>query len=117
MQTSDYHETTAGTTVDGMLLVSSSWAHVLFDTGASHSFISMLFVSMLGLEYESLKSTLSMGVPLGRDCELSFQYSTVWIDIGGRRFLVDLIILSMDRFDVILGMNWLFMYWAIIDYA
>ena len=64
VQASDHHDTTAGTTIDGMLLVSSSWAHVLFDSGASHSFISMLFVSVLGLEYEPLEFTLSMGVPL-----------------------------------------------------
>ena len=100
-----------------MLLVSSSWAHVLFDTGASHSFISMLFVSMLGLEYEPLESTLSVGVPQGRDCELSFQCSAVWIDVGGRRFLADLIIMPMDRFDVILCMDWLSKYRAVIDCA
>ena len=110
MQTSDHHDTTAGTTVDGMLLVSSSWAHILFDAGASHSFISMLFVSMLRLEYEPLESTLSVGVPLGRDCELSFQCSAVRIDVGGRRFLADLIVMPMDRFYVILVMDWLSKY-------
>ena len=72
MQTFNHHDITVGTTVDGMLLVSSSWGHILFDTGASHSFIYMLFVSVLGLEYEPLESTLSVSVPLGRDCELYF---------------------------------------------
>ena len=62
-------DTSVGTTVDGMVLVSSSWAYTLFDTGASHSFLSVLCVSMLGLEPEPLHSTLSVGVPLGRDCE------------------------------------------------
>ena len=73
MHTSDHHDTTAGAIVDSMLLVSSSWAPILFDTGAPHLFISMLFVSMFGLECEPLESALSVGVPLGRDCELSFQ--------------------------------------------
>ena len=67
----------ASTTVDGMVFVYSSWAHTLFDTGASHSFIFVLFASMLGLELEPLDSTLSVGVPLGRDCELSYRYSSV----------------------------------------
>ena len=62
MHTSDHHGTTIGSIVDGMLLVSSSSAHNLFDTNASHSFISMLFASMLRLEYEPLESTLSVGV-------------------------------------------------------
>ena len=83
MHTSDHHGITTGSTIDGMLLVSNSWAHALFDTGASQSFISMLFASMLGLEYEPLESALSVGVPLGRDCELSFRCGFVWIDIGG----------------------------------
>ena len=105
VQTFDHHDTTAGNTVDDMLLVSSSCAHVLFDTSTSHSFISMLFVSMLRLEYEPLESTLSVGVPLGRDYELSFQCSAVRIDVGGQRFLADLVVMPMDQFDVILGMD------------
>ena len=100
-----------------MLLVSSSWTYVLFDTGASYSFISIMFVSMLGLVYKPLESTLSVGVSLGRDCELSFQCSAVWIDVEGQRFLADLIVMPMDRFDVILGMDWLSKYRAVIDCA
>ena len=61
----DYYDITASDTVDGMVLVSSSWAHTLFNTSESHLFISVLFVSMLGLEYEQLDSTLSVGVLLG----------------------------------------------------
>ena len=105
MHTSDHHGITTGSIVDGMLPISSSLAHVLFDMGASHSFICMLFASILGLEYEPLESTLSVGVSLGRDCELFFQCGSVWIDIRGRWLLVDLIIMPMDRFDVILGID------------
>ena len=77
----------------------------------------MMFVSMLGLEYEPLESALSVGVPLGRDCELSFWYGLVQIDIRGQRFLANLIIMPMDWFDIILGMDWLSKYRAVIDYA
>ena len=84
MHTFDHHNTSACTTIDGMVLVSSSWARVLFNIGALHSFISILFTSMLRLEYEPLESALNEGVPLDRDCELSFQYGSVRIDIGSR---------------------------------
>ena len=77
----------------------------MFDTGASHSFISILFASMLGLEPEPLDSTLSVGVPLGRDCELSYCCSLVRIEIDRRWFLANLIVMSIERFDVILGMD------------
>ena len=72
------------TTVDGMILISSSWTHVLFDTSASHSFIFALFFNILGLEFGTLDLVMSMGVPLGRDCKLSYGYSSVCIKIGGR---------------------------------
>ena len=106
-----------GTTVDGLVLVSSSWAHVLFDTSASHSFISALFASILRLEFETLGSVMSVGVPLGRDCELSYGCNSVRIEIGGRRFLADLVVMPMGQFDVILGMDWLSRYRAVIDCA
>ena len=64
-----------------MVLVSSSWAHTLFDIGASTLFISLLFASMLGLEPKLLDSTLSMGVPLGHDYELSYRCNSVRIEI------------------------------------
>lgn len=56
----------------------------MFDTGALHSFISVLFASMLGLKYESLDFTLSAGVLLGRDCELSYRCNLVHIKIDRR---------------------------------
>ena len=59
-----YYDIAEGTTVNSMVLVFSSWSHTLFDIGASHSSISILFASMLGLEYESLDSTLSVKVHL-----------------------------------------------------
>ncbi|XP_060967115.1 uncharacterized protein LOC133035345 [Cannabis sativa] len=51
--------------VDGMVLISHSWAHVLFDTGASHSFISLMFASMLGLSWETFSPALHLSVPMG----------------------------------------------------
>ena len=80
-----------------MVIVSSSWTHTLFDIGSSNSFVLVLFASMLGLEYEPLDSTLSMEVPLGRDYELSYCYSSVHIEIDQQRFLADLIVMSMEH--------------------
>ena len=70
---------------------------------------------MLGLEYEPLEFTLSVGVPLGRNCELSFRCSSVRINIDDRHCLADLIIMPMERFDVIRGLDWLSKYRAVID--
>ena len=40
--------------VEGMILCFSTWPHVLFDPGATHSFISTSFASMLDIEYVPL---------------------------------------------------------------
>ena len=100
-------DTPSGTIVNNMVLVSNSWAYTLFDTGAFHLFISILFASTLGLEPELLDSTLSVGVPLGWDCELSYHCSLMPIKIDRRRFLVDLIVMPIEKFDVIPSSNWL----------
>ena len=54
---------------------------MLFDTDASHSFVSVLFASILKLEYEKLDSNLSVGVLLGKDYKLSFKCNLVCIEI------------------------------------
>ena len=51
--------------IRGTLLVFNFRATVLFDTGASHSFISSAFASGLGLEVDYLGSTLTVDTPVG----------------------------------------------------
>ena len=51
--------------VRGIFLVFSSWASVLVDTGASHSFISASLASALGLEISILDSPLYIDTPVG----------------------------------------------------
>ena len=44
--------------IQGTFLLSRPWARVLFDSGASHSFITASIVIELGLEVEALKEPL-----------------------------------------------------------
>ena len=43
-------------TLQGMFLLSRLWARILFDYGASHSFIAASCVRKLGLEVETLEA-------------------------------------------------------------
>ena len=61
-----------------MFLLSRLWARILFDFGASHSFIAASCVRELGLEVETLEKPLYVSSPLGtrvsmdmicQDCE------------------------------------------------
>ena len=96
-------------------MLSRLWERVLFDSGASHSFIAASVVIELGLEVETLEEPLYVSSPLGireiigmicRGCEL---------EISGTLLTVDLRIIDMSEFDVILGMDWLTSYRVVID--
>ena len=90
-----------------MFILSRLWAQILFDCGASHSFVVAFSVDVLGLEVETLDEPLYMSSPLGtrvridhicRDCEL---------EISGILLTVNLWVMDISDFDVILGMDWL----------
>ena len=62
-----------------MFLLSRLWAKILFDSGASHSFVTASSVDVLSLEVETLEEPLHVSSPLRtrlridkicRDCEL-----------------------------------------------
>ena len=46
-------------------MLSCLWAMILFDYGASHSFIAASFVKELGFEVETLIKLLHVSSPLG----------------------------------------------------
>ena len=51
--------------IQGTFLLSRLWERVLFDSGASHSFIAASVVIELGLEVETLEEPLYVSSPLG----------------------------------------------------
>lgn len=53
------------------ILVSHSSTHMLFDIRASHSFISLLFASILGLEYDTSYPSLILKTSMGGVCDIS----------------------------------------------
>ena len=57
--------------VRGTFLLFNSFAKVLFDSGASHSFIALSFVRALELETEELDSPLFVETPLGSKSSLN----------------------------------------------
>ena len=101
--------------IHGTFLLFHLWARVLFDYGASHSFIAALCVKELGLEVETLEKPLHVSSLLGtrvrvdkicRDCEL---------EILGILLTVDLHVMDMSEFDFIIGMIWLTVHRVVID--
>ena len=101
--------------IQGTFLLSRLWARVLFDYGASHSFITASVVIELGLEVETLEEPLYVSSPLGIKARIGMICHGCELEISGTLLTVDLRIMDMSEFDVILGMDWLTAYRVIID--
>ena len=91
--------------IQGMFLQSRLWARVLFDYGASHSYITASVVIELGLEVETLEEPLYVSSPLGTRARIGMICLGCKLDISGTLLIVDLRIMDMSEFDVILGMD------------
>ena len=92
--------------VIGKFLVKSFTALVLFDTGASHSYISRGFVDKFRLPTQTLRTPLLVSSP-GAEYMASRWCDQIPLTIGSHVFLLDLIILESQGLDVILGMDWM----------
>ncbi|XP_024312059.1 LOW QUALITY PROTEIN: uncharacterized protein LOC100823542 [Brachypodium distachyon] len=92
--------------VVGTFLVNSNPAVILFDTGASHSFISQSWVQKHGLATKALRRYLVVTSP-GKEFRADRFCHGVQIRIGKEIFPSDLILLETQSLDVILGMDWL----------
>lgn len=101
--------------VRGIFIVCNSLASVLINTGTSHSFISAAFASALGLEVAQLASPLRVESPVGGTVDLDRGCRGCEIEVVGHRLPFSFVLLDMSSFDVILGMDWLSSYRAVID--
>src|SRR3954463_13398707 len=102
--------------VMGMLHVNSVPARVLFDSGASHSFVSIKFASENGLASDPLLKRLMVLSPGATMAASKISHGNQ-IEIGGSSFSASLIVLGNSDIDVILGMDWLRANAAMIDCA
>ena len=101
--------------IQGTFLLSCLWARVLFDSGASHSFIAASVVIELGLEVEALEEPLYVSSPLGIRERIGMICQGCKLEISGIPLIVDLRVMDMSEFDVILWMDWLAAYRFVID--
>jgi hypothetical protein len=98
----------------GMFLASSHPATILFDSGASHSFISSCFVAKHSLLIATMKHTLLVSSP-GGEMRTKHICPVVSIFIRGVDFPSNLILLDSKGIDIILGMDWLSKYDRVIQ--
>ncbi|XP_043692983.1 uncharacterized protein LOC122643428 [Telopea speciosissima] len=90
----------------GTILICSTPAYTLFDTGATHSFVSPSFAKRTGVSPKCLAEGLAVSTPTGLRIDLNTLYEPCAVRITGRDMNAHLIQLDMTDFDVILGMDW-----------
>ena len=88
---------------------------MLFDSGASHSFITVSAVIELGLKVEALEEPLYVSSPLGIRARIGMICRGYELEISGILLTMDLRVMDMSEFDVILGMDWMIAYRVVID--
>jgi hypothetical protein len=98
----------------GKFLVNHHPAVVLFDSGSSHSFMSQAFVR----KYEQLCTKLGYGYRIssaGADVLTNQMVRGATLELGNRKFRVNLIVMPGLVLDFIIGMNWMKDWGAVID--
>ena len=99
-----------------MFLLFCLWGRMLFDFGASYSFVVVYYVKYLGLEVETLENSLYVNSPLGTGVSIDLIYRDCELEILRILLTIDLRVMHMSEFDVILGMDWLTAHLVVIDF-
>jgi hypothetical protein len=98
----------------GTFLVANHPIVILFDSSASHTFISKTFVEKYCIHCTESREGFVIHSPGGRifTKEVAFH---IPVTLAGRDFFTNMIVIEGQDIDVILGMNWLDQNKAIIN--
>jgi hypothetical protein len=98
----------------GTFLVANHPAVILFDSSASHTFISKKFVEQYCIPYHESREGFKIHSPGGQIFTKEVAYQ-VPVTLAKRNFPTNMIVLKGQDIDVILGMNWLAQHKAILN--
>jgi hypothetical protein len=90
----------------GIFLVLNQPALILFDSGASHNFISQKFSAKCQLPFCHTRGSFMIATPGGKVATNQLNQS-VPIRLGSNIVKTTLLILGLEDVDIILGANWM----------
>ncbi|RVW85078.1 Retrovirus-related Pol polyprotein from transposon 17.6 [Vitis vinifera] len=85
------------------------------DAQATSDMVTISFAGLLGLSVASMDFDLIVATPVGDSVVTNRMLRNCIVMIGYREMPVDLVLLDLQDFDVILGMDWLASYHASVD--
>ena len=97
----------SGNLVVGHCLIVGKACYMLYDSEATHSFVSNACVGRLGLPVCELQCELAVSTPALGLVRTSSLCARCPVEVEGRRYKVNLICLPLQELEVILGMDWL----------
>ena len=98
----------------GMFTIDSHPAYVLFDSGASHSFMSMGFVQRHNISLKAIPIAYRISTPGAQLC-VNTRMDTVGLVLATHTYRLQFMVLPGQGIDAILGMNWLRIYGVVLD--
>ncbi|XP_073014640.1 uncharacterized protein [Primulina eburnea] len=101
--------------ISSNILISGKEAITLIDNGATHSFMSEVFMHSLSREPTIMPLQFNIMLSSGDEICPTSIHKVCLVQIGSRLLYADFIVILMVSFDVILGMDWLYAYRAVID--
>ncbi|GJW14146.1 putative reverse transcriptase domain-containing protein [Tanacetum coccineum] len=103
--------------VTGTFLLNNRCASILFDTGADRSFVSTQFSNLINIAPTTLDHGYNVELADGRIIWVNTVLLGCTLNFLNHPFHVDLMPVEMGTYDVIIGMDWLTKYQAVIDCA
>nr|GEX12132.1 hypothetical protein [Tanacetum cinerariifolium] len=100
--------------VTGTLLLNNYYASMLFDSGAGRSFVSTTFSALLDVSPSTLDTSYAIELADGRVSKTNIVLRGCTLGLLGHPFNIDLMLVELGSFDVIIGMDWLAKYHALI---
>nr|GEV91816.1 putative reverse transcriptase domain-containing protein [Tanacetum cinerariifolium] len=100
--------------VTGTFLLNNCYASMLLDSGADRSFVSTTFTVLLDVAPSTLNTSYAVELADGRISETNIILRGCTLGLLGHPFNIDLMPVELGSFDVIIGMDWLAKYHALI---
>ena len=98
----------------GMFTINSHPVLVLFDSGASHSFMSMGFVDRHNLPLMAIPYAYRIHT-VGSQMFINTRTDTVSLVLATHTYRLQFMVMPGQGIDAILGMNWLQVYGVVLD--
>ncbi|GKA68363.1 putative reverse transcriptase domain-containing protein [Tanacetum coccineum] len=100
--------------VTGTFLLNNHYASILFDTGADRSFVTTAFSSQIDITPTTLDHYYDVELADGRIIGLNTIIRGCTLNFLNHPFNIDLMPIELGSFDIIIGMDWLTKYQAVI---